>query len=152
LLDRPLENRHTIFASDEASARATSREDRGDTPAELAALAAARARHAAPGSSGGPSREGGEAMSGGEGEGGEAMGEGEEGPAPPTKKQRKAIERARAAEYSELEQRIARHEKMRRTLERIGREKALLGKGKRQKLKVAEGMPKAFKWKQRRTK
>ena len=79
--------------------------------------------------------------------------------APSRKKLRKKdlakLEAARAAQYSELEQREARHSKMGATLQRLGMEKALMGKGAKRKLKPKpgkEGAPRQFKWKQRRQK
>ena len=75
------------------------------------------------------------------------------------------LEKARAAKYDELQQRQERHSKMGRALERIGLEKALMGKGARRKLKPKKqqlgaesgsggggGAPRQFKFKQRRKK
>ena len=68
---------------------------------------------------------------------------------------RARLEKARAQQYSELEQRQERHQKMGKALQRIGIEKALMGKGARKKLrkpKDGQGGPKTFKWRQRRKK
>ena len=72
-----------------------------------------------------------------------------------SKKARAKLDRARAAQYEELEQRVARHDKMGRTLQRIGIEKALLGKGPRKKIKSSATngvVGKVFKYRQRRKK
>ena len=73
--------------------------------------------------------------------------------APLPRHRRAKLERARAANYSELEQRVERHSKMARALERISIDKALQGKGARRRLKRKEdGGPKIFKFKPRRKK
>ena len=67
-----------------------------------------------------------------------------------SKKAKATLERARAAKYSELEQRESRLLKMKRTLERIGIERALQGKGKVKKLKTKSGELRQYKWRQER--
>ena len=68
-------------------------------------------------------------------------------------KRRERLERARAAQYAELAQREARAAKMGEALQRIGMEKALMGKGPRKKMRSKEdGAPRLFKWRQRRKK
>lgn len=156
MLDAPLQNKHTVFVDDDASARAIDASSRGTTPAELASSV--------------PLRPSGKAASRGAGSSSSAAAEADDGaetdaaPAPSvqaaasgrrlTKKAQAKLDRARAAQYEELDQRVARHDKMGRTLQRIGIEKALLGKGPRRKLKaVVDGVAtKVFKYRQRRKK
>jgi U3 small nucleolar RNA-associated protein 11 len=56
----------------------------------------------------------------------------------------------RAGRYSELEQRLERHEQMGSALSRIATERALQGKGKRKKLRSKQDGPRAYKWRQQR--
>ena len=151
-LDEPLQNRRTIFVSHEELSHELSPAV-GSTPAEVAAApplrargAAKRHKHAADGDTSGVA-----ASSSGRDDEDEVM-ETASGNAKLSKKRRAQIERARAASYSELEQRVARHEQIGRTLQRISVEKALLGKGARRKIKGKEGAPKQYKFKQRRSK
>ena len=155
MLDAPLQNKHTIFVDNAASARGIDMSARGATPAELASSKPLR-RGAGGGA--GPSSSSASTM--------EDEVDGEDGSvaAPPpgapagssqlSKKAMAKLERERAAHYEEFQQRTARHDKMARTLQRIGIEKALLGKGPRRKIKATvEGIvKKVHKWRQRRQK
>jgi U3 small nucleolar RNA-associated protein 11 len=170
MLDAPLQNKHTVFVSDAASARALDASGHGSTPAETLAVppvrpkkVAKRARAtegAAGSSSSSSSKQHAFATGGGDDDdadsddedGGEEQRRPAGGRALPKKAQAK-LDKARAAKYAELEQREQRHAKMGQALRRIGIEKALMGKGARKKLKPKEeGGPKVFKWKQRRSK
>uniref|UniRef100_A0A7S2FPW7 Uncharacterized protein n=1 Tax=Haptolina brevifila TaxID=156173 RepID=A0A7S2FPW7_9EUKA len=164
--DEPLQNRRTVFVSSDKGARELDEAGQlGTTPAEVAAAPplrsmqrSKRARAALElGASANPT------SSSAADEGEAADNEASEQPsatasatvAPPklSKKLRAKLDRAKAATYSELEQRVERHKQMGRTLHRIGIEKALLGKGPRRKLKSKEeGAPKQYKFKQRRKK
>lgn len=160
MLDAPLLNKHTIFASDEASAR-----ELDPAAGRSTALEAARSSPVKKGKK----RQRDEHAHTQAGEAGTSAAYEEETEhrkddsevdvAPSRKKLRKKdlakLEAARAAQYSELEQREARHSKMGATLQRLGMEKALMGKGAKRKLKPKpgkEGAPRQFKWKQRRQK
>ena len=159
MLDAPLQNKHTIFATDEESARALDPTGHGTTAAEAAAMPpvkkSKKRRH--------EQEEENEEEGFGGGSGDEADDEvGEAAARPAGKKKLKLskqhmlkLEKSKAAKYSELEQRVERHSKMGKALERIGLEKALMGKGPRRKLKPKpgqEGAPRKYKWKQRRNK
>ena len=165
MLDAPLQNKHTVFAADATEARSLDASRHGSTPAEAAALPPVRkpkkkkrgreaAEADAEAAEGKKQKVGEEASTAAMGE--EADSEEEEEAvafgsalAALNKKQRERLEKARAKQYAELEQRVERHTKMGRALERISMEKALMGKGPRRKLKPkVEGAPKAFKWKQ----
>jgi U3 small nucleolar RNA-associated protein 11 len=156
MLDAPLQNKHTIFADDEAAAREL--DTSGERSTALAAAALPPVKRRAEKRRREQSQEGDDADGG-------ASADADDGPhaggsaGPAAKKLRKKqqlkLEAARAAQYSELEQRVARHGKMGAALQRISTEKALMGKGARRKLKPKsgqEGAPRQFKWKQRRTK
>ena len=142
MLDAPLRNKHTIFVSDESAAAAV-RAERGGTPAELAARAAKRKREAS-----GPSAEPAPEVPppAGSGDGREVR-----KAAKVAAKVAAKSEKQRAARYSELEQRMERHAKMGAALQRIGVEKALQGKGKRKRIRKADGS-KVFKFAPRRQK
>ena len=145
MLDQPLVNKHTFFTTNESDARALDASRHGSTPAEAAAAPPMR-RGKKPKRSSQANAEEEEA----EEEEAEA-----EGVAPSAlkKRRREKLEKARAASYSELDQRVERHAKMGRALQRIGIEKALMGKGARRKMRSKEeGAPRTFKWKQRRKK
>ena len=177
MLDAPLQNKHTFFVEPEAVASSSGGHSgdsgganhpdlsgRGGTPAELAAAGRrkeqrkrAREEEAQASAAADEDEEAEDAQD-------DAR---VERPAV-SKKARLKLERARAAKYDELQQRQERHSKMGRALERIGLEKALMGKGARRKLKpkkqlgVADadgaggggggGAPRQFKFKQRRKK
>ena len=158
MLDAPLSNKHTVFVDNAEAAKAINVAARGCTPAERASAAPLRPErhqlgkvpHASAGSSL-PSTEadlpaaGGSALDAVNSIGGRSS--------RISKRMHAKLERARAAQYDELEQRISRHSKMGHTLQRIAVEKALLGKGPRRKLKAkAEGGGKVFKFRQRRKK
>ena len=145
MLDQPLVNKHTFFATNESDARALDASRHGSTPAEAAAAPPMRRANKPP------------RKRSGEADAEEEAAEAEEAvgvaPAALPKRRRQKLEKARAASYSELDQRVARHAKMGRALQRIGIEKALMGKGARKKMRSKEeGAPRVFKWKQRRKK
>lgn len=162
MLDAPLTNKHTRFVADVAAAAGVDAVRPGTTPAEVAlAPPAQRGKRrrvmvgndgsdAPPDGADGVGVEGGE-MSQDDGDVADGVGSGTAPRLP--KKARAKLERARAANYSELEQRVERHSKMARALERISIDKALQGKGARRRLKRKEdGGPKIFKFKPRRKK
>mmetsp|Transcript_1819 Transcript_1819/g.5193 ORF Transcript_1819/g.5193 Transcript_1819/m.5193 type:complete len:264 (+) Transcript_1819:101-892(+) len=143
MLDAPLRNKHTVYVDDEASASAIdAAASAAATPAEIAATGPLRA------SSPASKLRSGEHAPPKDGD------EGRRGRAPLSKKAAAKLGRARAAQYEELEQRVARHDKMGHTLQRIGIEKALWGKGPRRKIKTVTDsvVSKAFKFRQRRKK
>jgi U3 small nucleolar RNA-associated protein 11 len=151
MLDAPLQNKHTIFADDDEDAHALDPASRGKTPAEAASVPPVRKhkkRHLASGKGQDvQQQEEGETLD-------EARVSSSGGGGTKLKKAaRLKLEKARARQYSELEQRRERHRKMGTTLQRIGIEKALMGKGARRKIKKGgDGAPRQFKWKQRRSK
>ena len=153
-----LQNKHTIFADDEATARALDTSADRSTALAAAALPPVKKRRREQLQEGDHSHGGTNADADDDSQAGSSA-------APATKKLRKKqqlkLEAARAAQYSELEQRVARHSKMGAALQRIGMEKALMGKGARRKLKPKQGAdgadsgggaPRQFKFKQRRKK
>jgi len=172
-LDAPLQNRHTIFVDAESEARSINVPRHGATPADIAVAPPMRrekkrrrAEAEVEAEAEGEAWEAGPADADGfnedaEGEDGwaDSSGDAVEWRSAPrlaglSAKKREKLERARRAQYSELEQREERHAKMGKTLQRLGIEKALMGKGARKKLKskggAQEGAPKVFKWKPRR--
>lgn len=154
MLDAPLQNKHTLFVADEASARELDPSCHATTAGEAASVPPARRTSK-------KRLRAEEAVDHGEEEGGEAPGDPGDTAAQASsrskkglnKKARQKLEKAQAKQYSELEQRVERHSKMGKALERLGLEKALMGKGAKRKLKPkTEGAPRRFKWKQRRAK
>ena len=158
MLDAPLQNKHTFFANDETSARALDPTGHGTTAAEAAALPPvkrSKKRRREQQQQEEEEEEVGGGSSDDEEEVGESGGTKRKKKPYVSKRDRAKLETSRAAQYSELEQRVERHSKMAKALERIGMEKALMGKGARRKLKPKpgqEGAPRKFKFKQRRTK
>ena len=59
-------------------------------------------------------------------------------------------QRALVAKYGEVKQRENRAHQLGLALQRVTLQKALQGKGRRKKVKVAENVPKQFKWRQER--
>ena len=160
MLDAPLQNKHTIFVSDQAAAKGLDVSRHGSTPGEAALAPPVRSKK-------GLKRKQREAMEAAaatdaavaeeeaeeeEEEEEEAFGASSAYDRLP-KKRRALLEKAKARQYAELEQREARNAKMSKALQRIGIEKALMGKGARKKIKTKEeGAPRLFKWKPRRQK
>ena len=156
MLDAPLQNKHTIFVEDAAAGKALDASRHGATPGEAALAPPVRAKK-------GLKRRKREAMEAAAMEvADDDDDDDDDDDATPAassayervpKHRREKLERSKAAQYAELEQRQERHAKMGKALVRIGIEKALMGKGARRKLaSKGEGAPKAFKWKPRRTK
>ena len=147
MLDAPLQNRHTIFVSSAADAMGAELPTSRATPAEAAAVAPlSRKRH----------RVASDEPDGGDDgpvEGHDVGGGGQPPPAR-TKKAQKQLDRLKREQYDELEQRVQRHEKMGKVLQRLGMERAMMGKGARKRVGPKgdreAGAPKQFKWKQRR--
>lgn len=59
-------------------------------------------------------------------------------------------EKKLAARYSELKQREQRQAKLAQVMQRISQERALIGKGRRKKLRTKQGQPRVFKWRPER--
>ena len=144
--DAPVQNKHTLFVESKASARGLDLAEHFDTSAELLSRAKHRPRRADLQAVREPKVD--------PWAWGEVAVPASASAASSTSAQPKALavktEKARAAKYSELAQREERHRKMGATLERIGIEKALLGKGRVKKLKTKEGELRQYKWRQER--
>jgi len=145
MLDAPLRNKHTVFVDDDKSARAVDPSMRGATPAELASSRPLRLT---------ASSTSDEPFAAPEERNGLAAADDDTVGARLSRKAQAKLDRARTQQYEELEQRRMRHDRMGRTIQRIGIEKALLSKGPRRKVKsVVDGVAtKAFKFRQRRKK
>ena len=163
MLDAPLQNKHTIFVADRAQGRELDASRHGTTAVEAASAPPVRPKKggkerspgaAPPALKGDSDSDAALGDDGGDDDwGGESARVAAGGLDALPSKRRAKLERAKAAAYSELEQRQARHAQMGAALQRIGIEKALMGKGARKKLKSrADDAPKTFKWKQRRKK
>ena len=152
MLDVPMQNRHTVFADDEASALAIEAAGRGSTPAELVGAAPLLRRHV-PGPSTSTATAAADAADVEDAGSDASESAPKRGKPAVSRKQHAKLAKARDAQYRELEQRVERHTKMGRALQRIGIEKALLGKGPRKKLApTADAPQKQFKFRQRRKK
>jgi U3 small nucleolar RNA-associated protein 11 len=168
MLDAPLQNKHTIFVSDEEKGRAFEVKGHGRTPAEAASAPPVQQPNKKTGKK--RMREAEEraaaeaaavaALDDEEDDDDEEEEQEEAGasssaaaPAALPRNALEKLEKERAKKYSELEQREERHKKMGQALQRIGIQKALQGKGPVMKMKgKGDNGGKVFKWKQRRKK
>ncbi|KAL1511049.1 hypothetical protein AB1Y20_005873 [Prymnesium parvum] len=145
-VDAPAQNKHTVFIDSKEEAKDLDLVEHFDTPAELLSRAKHRPRRNSRTVQTVDSRGWGYLPS----QNVPAVNELHTSALP--KRLATKAEKSRAAKYSELTQREERHRKMARTLERIGIEKALLGKGRVKKLKGKDGELRQYKWRQERKK
>jgi U3 small nucleolar RNA-associated protein 11 len=141
----PLPSRHTVFVDSAEEAAAFDAAAFLDTDAALLGRTFNRPRRA--------QLAGGE-MLGGSGAAAAAAGGGSGGGGGVDKEERRSLKRARRERdraYAELDERMERSEKLGRLAQHMDLKRALLQKGKRVKVKEAEGdAPAVYKWKAER--